>query len=259
MGDSHSKSFFGQNAGLILSSSSKIDPFFFIRCIKKKPDGNWEKPSKGEGKVIKFSLDEAVMILQVLNRKLLNWKSYHTYKDNKTPLSFSWEDEKAKTLWINIANYSKMFNFAQAENLRLLITHLLDEKIEFATISQSKSKNKTIKNKGYSGNFNPPNGIIEFEEDFTNDMFEEMDSNSFNENQFENSPQSNNNKSSEKLSQIMGSLKGETAKAVLINFNSGQELWIPKSTIHSEYQSEKNMNQKFLIDNWILKKNKILS
>ena len=66
MGDTHSKSFFGQNTGLIVSSSSKTDPYFFIRCIKKKPGGSWEKPSSGEGKVVKCSLDEIVMILEVL-------------------------------------------------------------------------------------------------------------------------------------------------------------------------------------------------
>ena len=221
MGDSHSKSFFGQNAGLLLNTSSKQEPFFFIRCIKKKPDGNWEKPSQGEGKVIRFSLEEAIMVLQVLNRKLLNWKSYHTYKDIKTPISFGWEDEKAKTLWINIGNYSKMLS--------------------------------------YSGNFNPPDDIIEFEEDFNIGEYVEEENQIGNSFQSEAPAQTYNNNNSDKASQITGSLKGETAKALLINFQSGKELWIPKSTIHSNYQIEKNVNQKFLIDTWILKKNKILS
>jgi len=257
MGDSHYKSFFGQNTGLILNSSTKSDPFFFMRCIKKKPDGNWEKPSKGDGKVIKFSLEEAIMILQVLNRRLLNWKSYHTYKDNKTPISFSWEDEKAKTLWINIANYSKMLNFAQAEILRLLIAHLLNEKIEFATISNFKDSTKSIPKKEYSNNLNHSNGLIEFEEDHSNGVYEEINISTSDNNQFGSSSQNSNNNFSKKISQITGTLKGETAKALLINFETGQELWIPKSTIHSDYQSEKNINQKFVIDNWILKKNKI--
>ncbi len=257
MGDSHSQSFFGQNAGLILNSSSKSDPFFFIRCIKKKPDGNWEKPSKGEGKVIKFSLEETIMILQVLDRKLLNWKSYHTYKDIKTPISFSWEDEKAKTLWINIENYSKMLSLAQTEILRLLIAHLLNEKIEFATISSPKESNPKKSKKDVSNNFNHVDGIIEFEEDYNNGEFKEINNPEFNGNHFESSSQKSNDKPSKKISQIIGTLKGETAKALLINFDSGQELWIPKSTIHSNYQSEKDISQKFLIDNWILKKNKI--
>ena len=73
------------------------------------------------------------MILQVLNGKTLNWQTIHDYKDNKTSISYGWEDEKAQILWINIGNYSKMLNFAQSEIFRLLLLHILDEKIAYAT------------------------------------------------------------------------------------------------------------------------------
>ena len=53
--DKHSQSFFGQAVGLTIQSSSKSDPFIFLKCIKKKPDNSWEKPSLGEGKAIKCS------------------------------------------------------------------------------------------------------------------------------------------------------------------------------------------------------------
>ena len=42
MVDSHLKSFFGQNTGIIVSSFSSSDPFTFIHCFKKKPNGIWE-------------------------------------------------------------------------------------------------------------------------------------------------------------------------------------------------------------------------
>ena len=142
MVDAHSQSFFGQNTGLIVISPSKSESFIFMRCIKRKKDGSWEKPSSGEGKLIKFSLEEIIMILQVLNQDLFNWSSYHTYRDEKTPLSFSWEDKNAKSLWINIANYSKMLNFAQVEILKLLLTHILKEKIKHATIINIKGNHK---------------------------------------------------------------------------------------------------------------------
>ena len=129
MANSHSKSFFGQNTGLIIYSPSREEPFIYIRCIKRKPDGIWEKPTSGEGKVIKCTLDEMVMILQVLNCVILNWQSFHTYKDIKTSISFSWDEENPKVLWINIGKYSKMLNFAQSEILKLLISHILKEKI----------------------------------------------------------------------------------------------------------------------------------
>ena len=67
MADTHNHIFFGQNTGLIISSSSKFDPYLYFRCIKKKTDGKWEKPSLGEGKVIKFTLEELILILKVLN------------------------------------------------------------------------------------------------------------------------------------------------------------------------------------------------
>ncbi|MFX1266981.1 MAG: hypothetical protein ACFFAK_03370 [Promethearchaeota archaeon] len=68
MVDKHSQSFFGQSTGLTLLSSSRSDPYLYFKCIQKKQNGSWEKPSAGEGKTIKCSLDELIMILQVLKK-----------------------------------------------------------------------------------------------------------------------------------------------------------------------------------------------
>jgi hypothetical protein len=267
MSDQHSQSFFGQNTGLLLNSTSKSDPYLFIRCIKRKTNGTWEKPSTGEGKVIKCALEEIVMILSVLDRKSLNWQSYHTYNDNKTAISFSWEDENAKTLWINIGEYSKMLTFAQAEVLRLLLTHILDEKILFATNSYNDNLAIT---KGRSSSLKDFNYLTENE----NKYMKKADSykNSQLENSFERNMNSvsqqtekmiskaiSNNTLFDDVSNIDGIISGESEKALLINFNSGKEIWIPKSTIHCQYTPKKNLVQKFLIDNWVLKRNKILS
>jgi len=250
MAKQHNYSFFGQNTGLILSSPSDRDLFFFIRCIKRKSNGIWEKPSKGEGKVIKFSLEEIVMILSVLNHESLNWTSYHSFKDDKTQISIGWEDKTAKTLWIKIGNYSKMLNFAQVEICKRLLEHFLNEKIKNATVmninennereetdeinnefttrksDKSRKNKKTINDEKENINI-VPNEIIE------NDLTKEM-------------------------KQLNGTIQGETDKALLINFNSGQEIWIPKSTIHGKYTPRKNLEQEFLIDNWILKRNQIM-
>ena len=95
MVDRHNQSFFGQSSGMTLISASKSDPFIFIKCIKKKNDGNWEKPSLGEGKTVKCNLDEIVMILEVLKGKRKAWSSYHNFNDSKTSISFKW-DEKSE-------------------------------------------------------------------------------------------------------------------------------------------------------------------
>ena len=80
MTDTHSKSFFGQATGMIISSSSKTEDYIFVTCIKKKPDSSWEKPTLKEGKTVRLSLEEIIMILRVLNRKAKNWISYHDYQ-----------------------------------------------------------------------------------------------------------------------------------------------------------------------------------
>ncbi|MHA1457254.1 MAG: hypothetical protein ACTSR5_14965, partial [Promethearchaeota archaeon] len=135
MVNKHSQSFFGKSSGLTIQSSSRNEPFIFLKCIKKKGDGIWEKPSKGEGKTIKCSLDEMVMISEVLHKGLENWSTYHNFNDTKTQISFKWENERKERLYINIGSYSKMLTFSQIEILKLLLNHMLSEKIEFATTS----------------------------------------------------------------------------------------------------------------------------
>jgi len=241
MVDSHSKSFFGQNTGMIVSSSSSSDPFIFIHCIKKKPDGIWEKPSTNEGKIIKISLEEIVLILRVLNRQTLNWQTHHIYKDKKTSLSFSWEDEDANILWINIGTYSKMLNLAQTEILRLLLIHLLKEKIVYSTIpKRTSNEKKAIKLKQEE--------LCKIEE-----IYEESDS--YKSNLFSDIVLQGN--ILKDLSNVDGTILGETEKAILIEFDI-KEVWVPKSTINNHYLPQKNLSQKFLINNWFLKKNNLI-
>lgn len=232
MVDSHIQSFFGQSTGVIVKSHSKSKPTIFFQCLKKKSNGIWEKPSLNEGKIIKFSLEEVVMILQVLNRKLVNWINYHSYQNRKTQISFSWEDKNADVLWINIGDYSKMLNFSQTEILRLLLTHLLNEKIVY-------SSNTIIKNK--------------------NIHKEEKRENSDIDNCLETIEDQTPIKNTPLLTQIEGLIKSESTKAILIEFSSDKKIWIPKSTIHSEYNPRKNSIHIFLVENWILRKNNLIS
>ena len=234
MVDKHSQSFFGQSTGLTLLSSSKSDSFIFFKCIKKKPDGSWEKPSLGEGKTIKCNLDEIVMILDVLQRNSDSWSSYHNFNDVKTQISFKWEDGAKKKLLIYIGNYSKMLNFSQTEIFRLLLKHILEEKIEFATISKMPSGKAVV-----SGP--------------KNNEQRDQDNNAIVLPVVKESIENNENDAS----QINGVIEGETEKALLIQFNNDKEIWIPKSVIRSNYDSSNDISQNFIIDNWILKKNNI--
>ncbi|MBY8988952.1 MAG: hypothetical protein KGD61_10900 [Candidatus Lokiarchaeota archaeon] len=237
MVDSHSKSFFGQNTGIIVSSSSSSDPFTFMHCFKKKPNGIWEKPSSKEGKSIKFSLEEIVLILRVLNRQTLNWQNQHSYKENTTSISFNWEDEEAEVLWINIGKYSKRLSLAQTEILKLLLSHFLQEKIIHSTLPK-KSANKNKAKNLISPEINKPKEFgRNLDEDYETKLSE---------------PVIRGDKSNE-MSDIDGLIVGETDKAFLIKFDEIED-WVPKSAINNHSIAQKNTSQKLLIDNWILKK-----
>jgi hypothetical protein len=237
MVDNHSYSFFGQKVGLIIQSALKNEPYMFFRLIKSKNDGSWEKPSSGEGKIIKFSLEEMVYIIRVLNKKINSWSSYHTFKDNKTQISFKWENEEKNKLWIHIGSYSKVLEYAQFTILQMLMTHILKEKIQFATaFSSSKNKVENFSN-------------IIIQEEIITESFKN-DSNHINKGE---------NGKNREVKKVTGSIQKETKKALLIQFDGGAEIWIPKSRIYSEFKNTKNLIQKFSIDSWILSKNKILS
>ena len=238
MVDNHSYSFFGQKVGLIIQSATKNEPYIFFRLIKCKNDGSWEKPSTGEGKIIKFSLEEMVWILRVLDKGVNSWSSYHTFKNNKTQISFKWEDGKKDKLWIHIGSYSKVLEYAQLAILEMLLKHILKEKIEFATISNTSKKSKS----DVLSNIIVQEEIIKDSYNNGNDKSNKKD-----------------NRDPNKKKKVAGSIKGETDKALLIQFDNGSEVWVPKSTIHSDFHNKKNLIQKFTIDSWILKKNKIVS
>ena len=235
MVDSHSKSFFGQNTGIIVSSFSSSVPFTFIHCFKKKPNGTWEKPSSKEGKSIKFSLEEIVLILRVLNRQTLNWQTQHNYNDKTTSISFNWEDDEAEVLWINIGKYSKRLNLAQTEILKLLLSHFLQEKIIHSTLPKKIARN--IKTK------NPLTLEVKETKEIGGNMDEYYEANL--------SEPLNRGVILNEISDIEGSIVGETDKAFLIKFDKIEE-WIPKSAIKNRSITQKNISQKFKIDNWIL-------
>jgi len=231
MVDKHNQSFFGQSTGMFIQSSSKNEPFIFLQFIKKKETDTWEKLSLKEGKTIKCNLEEIVMMLRVLEGKAKSWSTVHVFKEEKTSISVSWEGE-AK-LWFNVGDYPKMLKFAQIEILRRLIDHILQEKIEFATVSSSKNSNHNIDTHSIdSANpLKPPheNNIV---------IAEEVDL-------------------GDKVEKIEGMIKGETDKALLINLENGVEKWFPKSIIKSTYTPENHIRQMFLVDSWFIEKNNI--
>lgn len=231
MADKHSQSFFGQSTSLTVLSSAKTDPYIFFKCIQKKSDGIWEKPSSGEGKTIKCNLDEIIMILEVLKRNEKAWSSFHSFNDAKTQISFKWDEKNDKKLKISIGKYSKVLNLSQIELLRLLLKHILKEKIKYSTISD----------------FIEKKDIVEYKIKKNNESLHGLSKN-----------ERTNSSNVKRTTQIEGSIKNVTEKALYIDFDGKKEIWIPKSTVKSNYNLEDTAKQLFLIDNWILRKYSLL-
>jgi hypothetical protein len=285
MTNTHNKSFFGQNAALFLRSSSNHDDFIFIQCIKRKSGNNWEKPSKGEGKNIKLSLGEMIMVRKVLTRERDSWSTYHRYNDDSTQISFNWQ---GKALWVNIGEYAKKLQSPNIEILDLLLEHLVEEKIEFATGGKPKGKSDTSSpsNTRQSSTRSKKKVPADIPEDIMDNFRSEDEIASSMEStpthQLEkggrsegrskiivkeevvqapqqgsvSSDSSDRERSQEPVDArtIKGIIQRQTAKALLIKFESGTEAWIPKSTIHSTFSPQNKGLQPFLIQSWVLDK-----
>lgn len=242
MTDIHNYSFFGKSAGLTLRSNAKKEPYMMITCIKDKGNGSWEKPSKGEGKSIKLSLEEMACIADILSKHEKEWSTYHAYKENGTQISFKWKDDTFKELFISIGEYKRMLKPPDVRIMQLLLDHLLTEKIEWATSGTYEKKAKS------NGEISPPLKPIKV-------LVKE-----------EGPPAPKQSPAPKKVgtlekeqTNIHGEISGATDKALNIRFFGNNEVWIPKSTIHNAYSEESKGDQQFLIDTWVLRKNQVVS
>jgi hypothetical protein len=264
--DSHSKSFFGQNTGLILQSSSKHEPYIFFQCLRKKPNGSWEKPSQGEGKIIRFSLEEIIMLLEVLKKKKDSWSTYHKYKQSNTQISVNWTNN---VLWMNIGKYGKKLDETQVELMKLLLKHILEEKIEFATgfnyegnkqndfIKQREEKREKSKTRAKEQlEKNGKRTAIEKKKKEKNRnivVTEEIVSNG------DSGRLKINSSSHSDFFHLRGEVQKTTKKALLIRFEDGFESWIPKSAVKNKYNETETHFQSFIIERWVLEQNKASS
>ena len=235
MADFHTKSFFGQKSGIIINSPAKLVPYIFLTCINKKDDGTWEKPSKNEGKTIRLSLEEIICILEVLNRKSQNWRGYHVFRDEKTEIFVGWHSEAREVLKFKIGNYKKKLKFPNTNFLTKLLEHILDEKIEFATSGTFETK--VGREKKVEGEYSVFSEHIK-----AKDGLQVVETTEY--------------ELSKERMEINVKIKVESPKALLISLDTGNEFWVPKSTVHSQYDVNNKENyQKLLIDKWIIDKN----
>ncbi|MFX1375248.1 MAG: hypothetical protein ACFFA0_05500 [Promethearchaeota archaeon] len=238
MADFHTKTFFGQKSSLVISCPAKMVPYIFLSCINRKDDGSWEKTSKGEGKTIKLSIEEIICIIEVLHRRSANWRGFHVFKDRKTEIYVGWEDESRQVIKIKIGDYEKKMRFPNLKLLTLMLEHILNEKIEFATSGTFESKEKEdilddeTEYSVFAEHITARDGLHIVETTEYGASIDKVD--------------------------IKAKIKVESPKALLIMLESDKEFWIPKSTIHSNYNISSKDFQYFSVDRWIIEKHIIL-
>ena len=217
---------------MILKSNSKSDPFIYFTFIKRKDEQNWEKPSTGEGKSIKLSLDEIAMIQRLLKKTAKSWKGFHTYEGTKTSIELIWTGEDE--IQIKVDQYSKQIKAGQIDVLRLLFKHLLKEKVEFSTELKSLNEFKGSNNAEKEINAPETRSIPPKKSPSPKKIPDTA-----------NQPE---------ISGISGIIEKSTEKALQIKLESGELKWVPKSKIHSEFDPVSQELQLFQVESWILKK-----
>ena len=238
MTDYHTKTFYGQKSSITLTSPSKAVPYVFLSCINRKEDGTWENTSEGEGQTVKISIEEIICILEVLLKKSANWRGFHVFKERKTEIYVGWEKESREVIQIKIGEYIKKLRFPNLNFFTLMLEHILNEKIECATSGKSKKKSKdgAIPEDGDYGIFS--------EQIIARNGLQVVETTEFGV--------------AEETIEIEAKVKVESPKALLITLESDKEFWIPKSTIHNNYDVEnKKKLQTLIVDKWIIEKQRI--
>jgi hypothetical protein len=148
----HNQSFFGQKTAIILDSADWSHPYLYLRFLKKKLDGTWEKPSLKEGKVIKLNLLELISIIKPLSEGEGKWSTVHKFKDENTQIFWECKPEFAT---LGIPGYQKYLKFPETVLFLNLLKHIYDEKIIYATGNSVE----------VSQNRKPPQNIFQADED----------------------------------------------------------------------------------------------
>ena len=148
-----------------------------------------------------------------------------------------------ENLKVKAGNYLKLLNYGEIFVFKALLEHVFNEKIAHSTVSS------------VNGSSNKPIGA---------DTNTKKTGLSITEETIDIAQPSHPQVSKQQLDEpetvkIEGVRKGETEKALLIEFEGKREIWIPKSTIRSNYDARTDFKQQFTIDTWILIKNKVIA
>ncbi len=141
--DYHKYIFHGQSFNLILYSISKYDPHVYLKWKKRNFKNVSQQDRNKHEKLVELNLENLTYIFNLLKNQQ-NLRDITIKERLKGDyVTFSWENENTRSLWIRANSFSKVLNFPQIQLLLLLIEHLLHEKIAFST-SNSKNINRRL-------------------------------------------------------------------------------------------------------------------
>ena len=254
----HNFSFFGQKAGLLLDSAEINQPCLYLRFLKKKKDGSWEKTSQGEGKNIKLNLLEMIAILRIFRTQNTKWSTVHKFGEDTTSITV---ENKNNIISFMISGYAKQLKFPESELFTDLLDHIYKEKIINATISNLNGKNKERKLQGIQPSNNRESKIQNLSDAPIPEYPEEINEKSekITENQedkkknIEIDPEQwyNSLKTNEDFKLIPGAINEERAKAVSFHIADLTNIWVPNSCIDPNQNLSK---EGIWVKDWFLRK-----
>ena len=272
----HRQSFFGQKTGLLLDSANITDPFMYLRFLRKKPSGQWEKPSLKEGKNIKVNLLEIIQVLRVFSSNSAKWSTVHKFGEENTSITV---EHSNGTVNFFVSGYNKHFKFPETKLFADILSHIYHEKIENATGSKL---NPSLKNNSNfkGGNTAPPilspsyantnnipsspsiklgashsdqiaqlkNAPIEYPPEFdeTSPSLRSPSTSSFTPEEWFNALQQK-----EEFRLVPGDVIRSSGKAIAFQILGHSEIWVPNSCVNDANGSS---TQGLWIKEWFLKK-----
>ena len=251
----HNYSFFGQKTGMLLDSAEINQPCLYLRFLKKKQDGSWEKPSHGEGKNIKLNLLEIIAILRIFRTQNTKWSTVHKFGEETTSITV---ENKNNIISFMITGYAKQLKFPETELFTDLLDHIYHEKIINATSSNLKSngKNESAQAKIHQNNNNKRDSQIqdlsaasipEYPEEFGEQNEKPQ------EKKIDIDPEKwyNSLKTNEDFKLIPGAISEERAKAINFHIVDLINIWVPNSCID---QNQSLSKEGIWVKEWFLKK-----
>ena len=257
----HNYSFFGQKTGMLLDSAEINQPNLYLRFLKKKQDGSWEKPSQREGKNIKLTLLEMIAILRIFRTQNSKWSTVHRFGEDTTSITV---ENKNNIISFMISGYAKQLKYPESILFTDLLDHIYQEKIINATGSNLKSNGKngnTAKkpSQNICNNRDSPiqnladASIPEYPEEMDEIISENKEKKENLGNRIDIDPEQwyNSLQTNEEFKLIPGAINEKREKAVNFHITDLINIWIPNSCIN---RSQEGAKDGLWIKDWFLRK-----